>query len=150
MHKDLKWKIPLILVLVLGAAWLAWPLKEKIALGLDLQGGMHLVLEVEVEKAVESSLERMADDIKRDVENDDMEVEKISSSFANRSLRIRLIDSVDGPPIEKILVNFPFLEKQEAADDGLVLNYHLSACPGRTDQEKRRHSGLGNHSQPRR
>jgi preprotein translocase subunit SecD len=127
MHKDLKWKIPLILVVVLGAAWLGWPLKEKIALGLDLQGGMHLVLEVEVEKAVESSLERMVDDIKRDVENEDMEVEKISSSFANRSLRIRLIDSVDSPPIEKILENFPFLVKQEVTDDGLILNYHLSA-----------------------
>ena len=64
MHKDLKWKIPLILALVLGAAWLAWPLKEKISLGLDLQGGMHLVLEVKVEEAVKSSLERFADDIK--------------------------------------------------------------------------------------
>ena len=41
MHKDLKWKIPLILLVVLGAAWLGWPLKEKIALGLDLQGGMQ-------------------------------------------------------------------------------------------------------------
>jgi preprotein translocase subunit SecD len=128
MHKDLKWKIPLILVLVLGAVWLAWPLKEKISLGLDLQGGMHLVLEVEVEKAVESSLERMVDDVKRDVENEDLEVEKVSSSFANRSLRIRLIDTVDAPPIEKLLDNFPFLEKQDTADDGLVLNYHLSAA----------------------
>ena len=127
MHKNLKWKIPLILALVLGAAWLAWPLKEKISLGLDLQGGMHLVLEVKVEEAVKSSLERFADDIKRDVENDDMEVEKISSSFANRSLRIRLIDNVDAPPIEKIMENFPFLEKQEPTDDGLVLNHHLSA-----------------------
>ena len=44
MYKDLKWKIPLILATILGAVWLAWPLQEKIALGLDLQGGMHLVL----------------------------------------------------------------------------------------------------------
>ena len=35
-----------------------WPHK-KINLGLDLQGGMHLVLEVEVEKAVESTLDRL-------------------------------------------------------------------------------------------
>ncbi|MBI5579934.1 MAG: protein translocase subunit SecD [Deltaproteobacteria bacterium] len=34
-----------------------WPHK-KINLGLDLQGGMHLVLEVNTEKAVESSVER--------------------------------------------------------------------------------------------
>jgi len=128
MHKDLKWKIPLILGVILGAVWLAWPLNEKISLGLDLQGGMHLVLEVVVEEAVESSLERTVDDIKRDVENEDLEVEKVSVSFENRSLRIRLVDSVDAPPIEKILLNFPFLEKLEATDDGFMLNYHLSAA----------------------
>ena len=53
MHKELRWKIPLILFVVGGFFWMAWPLEEKISLGLDLQGGMHLVLEVETEKAVE-------------------------------------------------------------------------------------------------
>ena len=46
MYKDLKWKIPLILATILGAAWLALPLKEKIALGLDLHfmQGIGLVM----------------------------------------------------------------------------------------------------------
>jgi preprotein translocase subunit SecD len=35
-----------------------------ITLGLDLQGGMHLVLEVEEEKAVENRVDRMAEDIR--------------------------------------------------------------------------------------
>ena len=34
-----------------------WPHK-KVNLGLDLQGGMHLVLEVNAEKAVEAAVER--------------------------------------------------------------------------------------------
>ncbi len=38
--------------------------KDKIHLGLDLQGGMHLILEVEADKAVENSAERLADDLK--------------------------------------------------------------------------------------
>jgi preprotein translocase subunit SecD len=33
--------------------------REKIRLGLDLQGGTHLVLEVEVEKAIENALDRV-------------------------------------------------------------------------------------------
>ncbi|PIP36545.1 MAG: hypothetical protein COX20_05165, partial [Desulfobacterales bacterium CG23_combo_of_CG06-09_8_20_14_all_52_9] len=32
-----------------------WP-KKRINLGLDLQGGMHLVLEVDAQKAVESTM----------------------------------------------------------------------------------------------
>ena len=81
MYKNLKWRILLILVMVLGAVTLAYPLKEKIALGLDLQGGMHLVLEVKVEKAVEASLERLADDIKRDIGEEDLEVDRIKAIF---------------------------------------------------------------------
>jgi preprotein translocase subunit SecD len=41
--------------------------QDKIHLGLDLQGGMHLILEVQVEKAVENDLERAVDDIKEDL-----------------------------------------------------------------------------------
>ena len=40
-----------------------WPYKT-INLGLDLQGGMHLVLEVETEKAVENSIERISQDMR--------------------------------------------------------------------------------------
>ena len=36
MYKNLKWRTLLIIVVVLGAVALAYPLKEKIALGLDL------------------------------------------------------------------------------------------------------------------
>jgi len=41
--------------------------QEKINLGLDLQGGMHLVLEVDVDKAVETDLDRDMDDLKYDL-----------------------------------------------------------------------------------
>jgi len=39
-------------------------LPEKIHLGLDLQGGIHLVLEVEADKAVENAAERFSEEIK--------------------------------------------------------------------------------------
>ncbi|MCK9229546.1 MAG: protein translocase subunit SecD [Syntrophales bacterium] len=37
---------------------------EAVRLGLDLQGGMHLILEVQTDRAVESSLERMGGNLK--------------------------------------------------------------------------------------
>lgn len=48
-----------------------WPHK-KINLGLDLQGGMHLVLEVQTEKAVETTIERTIDEIKQELRKKDI------------------------------------------------------------------------------
>ena len=126
MYSDLKWKIPLILAIILGAVWLSYPLKERISLGLDLQGGMHLVLEVQVEKAVEASLERMADDIKREIENEDLEVDKVSADLEDRIVTLLMVDTVDQPQMEKIMEGYPFLVKKETSKEGLALNFQLT------------------------
>ncbi len=39
-------------------------MKRKIQLGLDLQGGMHLIMEVDTQKAMESTMERFANNLK--------------------------------------------------------------------------------------
>ncbi len=44
--------------------WNRFLAEEKIHLGLDLQGGMHLVLEIDADKALESLMERQANDLK--------------------------------------------------------------------------------------
>ena len=126
MYKDLKWKIPLILSVLLGAVWLSYPLKEKIALGLDLQGGMHLVLEVKVEKAVEASLDRLADDIKRDITEEDLEVDRVKVIFSTRQVNIRMVDNLDLPPVKTILGNYPFFSMVSEDSDGLGLVYQMS------------------------
>ena len=54
-----------ILGVVALAAWNAFPLRERIALGLDLQGGMHLILKVETDKV---PLEARADAPERALE----------------------------------------------------------------------------------
>ena len=77
--KTLSWKPALVVAVIIAAVIYVlptvdmrlngktqptlWP-KKKINLGLDLQGGMHLVLEVETEKAVESTVERLAQELR--------------------------------------------------------------------------------------
>ncbi len=46
--------------------------KEKIHLGLDLQGGMHLVLEVQTDKALENHLDRVVEELKEDMRKSKM------------------------------------------------------------------------------
>jgi preprotein translocase subunit SecD len=126
MYRDLKWKFPLILAVVLGAVWLAYPLKEKISLGLDLQGGMHLLLEVKVEKAVEASLERLADDIKRGITDEDLEVDRIKAIYKDRQVNVRMVDKLDLPPVKIVLQGYPFFSLLSEDEDGLGLVYQLS------------------------
>jgi preprotein translocase subunit SecD len=46
MKKNLQWKVILTLVLIAGAIIISYPPANKIMLGLDLKGGIHLVLQV--------------------------------------------------------------------------------------------------------
>ena len=55
MNKNLKWKALLIAAITLWSVWSMFPLDKKINLGLDLQGGIHLVLRVDTEKVPEKA-----------------------------------------------------------------------------------------------
>ena len=52
MKKGLRWKILLTLAVLVISLVVAYPINKKIKLGLDLKGGMHLVLQVMSEDAV--------------------------------------------------------------------------------------------------
>ncbi len=69
--KNLSWRaVAVIAVIVIAVIYILptikpslWPHK-KINLGLDLQGGMHLTLEVDTEKALESTIERISQELR--------------------------------------------------------------------------------------
>ncbi len=55
MDKYFKWKVLLIIAVVAFSIWKAYPPQEKINLGLDLQGGMQLLLQVDLAKVPENA-----------------------------------------------------------------------------------------------
>jgi len=55
--QNLKWKILLIIAVTGVALYGLFPIKEKINLGLDLQGGIHLVLRVDTSKLPDNQKE---------------------------------------------------------------------------------------------
>ena len=56
MSNTIMWKLGLIVGVVALSVWLFYPPKETINLGLDLQGGSHLVLQVETSAADRKSV----------------------------------------------------------------------------------------------
>lgn len=64
MSNTLLWKLILIVVVIGLCLFLALPLKEKITLGLDLQGGMHLVLRVKTDNSIEILTDQKIQELK--------------------------------------------------------------------------------------
>ena len=99
MSGNLRWKALLIaIVTIVSLVYLSasisdqfpewWP-KKQIKLGLDLQGGTHLLLEVETSKAVENAVERVSGDLK--------------DSLLKKGIRYSKLERVSG---KEILVEF--------------------------------------------
>ncbi len=49
MSKDLKFRLGVVIAVFLASLYFAFPLEKRINLGLDLKGGMHLVLQVDTD-----------------------------------------------------------------------------------------------------
>lgn len=120
--KDLKWRAALVgVIILLGIVYLVPTLspslppwwkgilpRDKIHLGLDLQGGMHLVLEVQAEKAVESTAIRY--------------VQEIKETFRDQKIAFRGIESPKGAQIDIQLAN---PEQQDQVRKILEKDYSL-------------------------
>lgn len=69
MKKNLRWKIILVLGVIALSIFLAYPPSTKIRYGLDLEGGMHLVLQVVTDDAINNETNqeilRLQDQMKR-------------------------------------------------------------------------------------
>jgi preprotein translocase subunit SecD len=67
MNKNLRWKALAIFAVIALAAWMIYPIDKKVHLGLDLKGGVHLVLRVQTDDALrlgsEAAMERMRSEL---------------------------------------------------------------------------------------
>ena len=63
----------ILIVLILGwAIYAVTPISKSINLGLDLQGGMHIVLDVDTEKAIEGKIDNAVMQIRKDLDSEKM------------------------------------------------------------------------------
>ena len=77
MRKQFPLRIAIVVAVLAVSAWYLYPPKKTINLGLDLQGGIHLVLGVDVDKALEAQVEREGDTVRADLEKKGIGVSRI-------------------------------------------------------------------------
>jgi len=91
----------------------------KIQLGLDLQGGTHLLMAVKLDDAVHNQLKRRADDIKRDLKDNKLDFEEISQAPATGAVIVKLKTSDERTPfLDLIEKSFPDLVSSTAPSTG--------------------------------
>ena len=78
MPRHLWVRVGLVAVVVLISIWYLYPPRKTINLGLDLQGGIHLVLGVDIDKYVEHQAERAAEDLKNGLERKGVGVKRVA------------------------------------------------------------------------
>ena len=119
--KRLRWRLAILGVLVFFAFlylfptlskelpgwWSSFLPQDKISLGLDLQGGVHLILEVEVNKAVESHLERVVEDLRQDLRKNRIRYADIKR-IGIQGVELAFMREEDRQEIEKLVeINYP-------------------------------------------
>ncbi len=104
MVKNLKWKTLLVVLIVASSIWLIYPPSKRINLGLDLQGGMHLVLRVDTSKIPE--------DARRDAAKRALEI------IRNRVDQFGVAEpSIQLQGKDRIIVELPGIKERERAVD---------------------------------
>lgn len=91
--------------------WKKYLPTDKIRLGLDLQGGTHLVLEVDTAKAVESTIERLANDVKETMMTNKVRFLHLEGAKKSDAISFELPDSASRTAFDKVIKdNYPDLE----------------------------------------
>jgi len=87
---------------------------KKISLGLDLQGGLHMLLGVETQKAVEGKIKSIAATVKYYGDNEDILIEDLT--IEEDQLSFILLDSDEAPKLDTMLAEIQGLEINKGAD----------------------------------
>src|ERR1700752_4497186 len=64
----------------------------KIQLGLDLQGGTHLLLEVKLDEAIKTQLHRVGEDVKQQMKQNKLEVKNVASDATSVTVTLASAD----------------------------------------------------------
>ena len=77
------------------AALPSWAPKKRINLGLDLQGGVHLVLGVDLDKAVKDKVVRRADELRNFASEKKLAVQSIKADRAREQIDVTFANDAD-------------------------------------------------------
>src|ERR1700690_1128301 len=138
MSSQIKWKFVLILIVILiclfgvigfpkSLAQLQQNLSDNLHLGLDLKGGSHLVLQVQVDEAIGQRTDQAVDDLRKQIHEKNVTVGEISREDSTHIL-VRNVEPAPSGTFHDI-VGTQFTDWAMAPAAGEVNGYRLTMKP---------------------
>src|SRR5580765_4541175 len=131
MARHLRVRVGLVVAVVALSLWYLYPPKSAINLGLDLQGGIHLMLGVEADRHVASQTDRAAEDLKSALERKGS-AGKRGARESNAAILVALVSPQSGNAAGTVVAEFGTFERR--ADDHAMGRFRLVMNDGRVGQ----------------
>ena len=116
----------ILIVLILGwAIYAVTPISKSINLGLDLQGGMHIVLNVDTDKAIEGKIDNAVMQIRKDLDS-----EKMAYTFVRKqnilNIAVGIGENTDRDAVIKVIKdNYPYLVETGIDTDAKTIVFSI-------------------------
>jgi preprotein translocase subunit SecD len=117
MSKNLRWKLLTILGVLALSIWAFMPPQEKVRLGLDLKGGVHLVMRVQTDDALRVETEATADRLREAMRTQNIAVGGVAVTAPNE-FRVTGVPSAQDAQFRQALVDVDLMydRSQSVAD----------------------------------
>ncbi len=96
----------MIVAVVAAALWSLWPPEEKIHWGLDLEGGVHLVLQVQTDDAINAELDDAAQRLVSLAADEDLTLGATDVDMEGRRFTVEVPPGIDRATLEEIVGNY--------------------------------------------
>lgn len=127
----LKWRILITIVLVGLAVYGMYPPLDpdgpegpeegKLSLGLDLQGGMHMVMDVKTEEAVEAELVLLKKQFEQHLRREKIRDVEITVNASESSILFKFPNQVERDEITRMMDDYPYTLTKGTTEDGFLL-----------------------------
>ncbi|NOY22678.1 MAG: protein translocase subunit SecD [Acidobacteria bacterium] len=112
----MKFKILFVVLLTAGAVYYIYPLKEKINLGLDLQGGIHMVLQVEMKDAMTAELDNSKSNMESVLKDEKIDVTQVKAYPEKLEIMVSGVPADKVKKAEKVFDDY--MSRFNVSDDG--------------------------------
>jgi len=106
VEKKVVWRVIVIVAVVAVSLWSLWPPEEKIRWGLDLEGGVHLVLQVQTDDAIKAELDDAAQRLVSVAGEEDITLGATVSDMDGRRFTVEVPPGTDRAQLEEIAASY--------------------------------------------